>query len=156
MYKLHYPNRSLSTARNNKRSPIHERLARSVQDGGPGAYFKDVSGWEGADWYGVEPYDGEGEEAGPLTREGASAEGALTWGKAAWFDKWAAEHKACREGVVLVDMSFMSKFLVQGKGAGRLLNRLSTANVDGNEGEITYTQWLTVMESSRQILRSVS
>ncbi len=145
VYKLHYPNRSLSTARNNKKSPIHERLAKSLEAGGPAAYFKDVSGWEGADWYGVEPsgekYQ-EGDEAGPLTREGASAEAALTWGKAAWFDKWAAEHKACREGVVLVDMSFMSKFLVQGGGAGRLLNRLSTANVDGNEGEITYTQWL--------------
>lgn len=40
-------------------------------------------------------------------------------------------------------MSFMSKFEVCGKDAGRILNRLSTANVDGNAGEITYTQWLT-------------
>jgi len=36
----------------------------------------------------------------------------------------------------------MSKFLVQGKDAGRFLNRLSTANVDGDCETITYTQWL--------------
>ena len=41
-----------------------------------------------------------------------------------------------------MDMSFMSKFLVQGQDAGKCLNRLSTANVDGPEGVITYTQWL--------------
>jgi glycine cleavage system aminomethyltransferase T len=41
-----------------------------------------------------------------------------------------------------MDMSFMSKFLVQGRDAGSCLNRLSTANVDGAEGKIVYTQWL--------------
>jgi 4-methylaminobutanoate oxidase (formaldehyde-forming) len=66
----------------------------------------------------------------------------LSWGREAWFEKWQDEHRACRENVVLVDMSFMSKFLIQGTGAGKMLNRLSTANVDGKEGEITYTQWL--------------
>jgi 4-methylaminobutanoate oxidase (formaldehyde-forming) len=47
-----------------------------------------------------------------------------------------------REGVGLIDMSFMSKFLVQGRDAGTALNRLCTANVDGSSGEITYTQCL--------------
>ena len=41
-----------------------------------------------------------------------------------------------------MDMSFMSKFLVQGRDAGKCLNRLSTANVDGKSETITYTQWL--------------
>ena len=45
-----------------------------------------------------------------------------------------AEHRACREGVVLIDMSFMSKFLVQGRDAGACINRLCTANVDGPKG----------------------
>jgi 4-methylaminobutanoate oxidase (formaldehyde-forming) len=39
-------------------------------------------------------------------------------------------------------MTFMSKFLVQGRDAGDFLNYLSTANVDNKEGKITYTQWL--------------
>jgi glycine cleavage system aminomethyltransferase T len=41
-----------------------------------------------------------------------------------------------------MDMSFMSKFLVQGHDAGRLLNRISANQVDGDPGMITYTQWL--------------
>eukprot|EP01048_Picozoa_sp_COSAG05_P009712 COSAG05_NODE_812_length_7171_cov_13.392534_7_plen_74_part_00 len=41
-----------------------------------------------------------------------------------------------------MDMSFMSKFLVQGPSAGDCLNWVSTANVDGQVGEITYCQWL--------------
>jgi 4-methylaminobutanoate oxidase (formaldehyde-forming) len=41
-----------------------------------------------------------------------------------------------------MDMSFMSKFLVQGRDAGRALNHISANNVDGPSGVITYTQWL--------------
>ena len=47
-----------------------------------------------------------------------------------------------REGVGLMDMSFMSKFQVQGPDAGRFLDRLSANAVDGEPGVITYTQWL--------------
>ena len=36
----------------------------------------------------------------------------------------------------------MSKFLVQGRDAGRLLDRVSANAVDGEPGVITYTQWL--------------
>ena len=36
----------------------------------------------------------------------------------------------------------MSKFLVQGRDAGRLLNQFSANDVDGDAGVITYTQWL--------------
>src|SRR6185437_625361 len=91
-------------------------------------YFRDVSGWEGADWYapaGVEPV---------VER--------LSWGRQNWFGYWEAEHRAARDGVILMDMSFMSKFLVQGRDAGRLLNRISGNQVDGEPGVITYTQWL--------------
>jgi len=44
--------------------------------------------------------------------------------------------------VILMDMSFMGKFLVQGRDAGRCLNRISGNQVDGPAGVITYTQWL--------------
>jgi 4-methylaminobutanoate oxidase (formaldehyde-forming) len=36
----------------------------------------------------------------------------------------------------------MSKFLVQGRDAGRVLNHISANGVDGGPGTITYTQWL--------------
>jgi 4-methylaminobutanoate oxidase (formaldehyde-forming) len=122
VYKCHYPTKSPETARGAKRSPFHDRLAAA------GAYFKDVSGWEGADWYapkGVAPKVDK-----------------LSFGRMNWFPYWEAEHKAAREGVILMDMSFMSKFLVQGKEAGKVLNHISANNVDGEAGQITYTQWL--------------
>jgi 4-methylaminobutanoate oxidase (formaldehyde-forming) len=122
VYQCHYPTRSMQTARGAKRSPMHDRLAAR------GAFFRDVSGWEGADWYLP-----EGAEAQPER---------LSWGRQHWFPYWRAEHEATRGGVILMDMSFMSKFLVQGRDAGRLLNFISANNVDGPAGVITYTQWL--------------
>jgi 4-methylaminobutanoate oxidase (formaldehyde-forming) len=122
VYRCHYPHRSMTTARGAKRSPLHDRLVAQ------GAFFRDVSGWEGADWY-----------AGP----GATPDpGPLTWGRPTWFDHWRDEHLACRTGVIVMDMSFMSKFLVQGRDAGALLEHLSANRVDGAAGTITYTQWL--------------
>ena len=122
VYQCHYPTRSMETARGAKRSPVHDRLAAR------GAYFKDVSGWEGPDWYappGVKP---------EVER--------LSWGRQNWFPYWEAEHRATREGVILMDMSFMSKFRVEGRDAGRLLNFISANEVDAAPGVITYTQWL--------------
>uniref|UniRef100_A0A7S4DPZ3 Uncharacterized protein n=1 Tax=Lotharella globosa TaxID=91324 RepID=A0A7S4DPZ3_9EUKA len=122
VYQCHYPYKPMKTARNAKRTPLYEREAAL------GAYFRDVSGWETPDWYAGE---GVTPEMGPLS-----------FGKHEWFDTWAAEHKAVRERVGLIDMSFMSKFMVEGPHAGEVLNRLSTANVNEDEGLITYTQWL--------------
>jgi 4-methylaminobutanoate oxidase (formaldehyde-forming) len=122
VYQTHFPGKSMQTARGIKRSPVHDRLAAQ------GAYFRDVSGWEGADWY-----------AGP--GETAKVE-KLTWGRQNWFDTWAREHQAIREGVGLMDMSFMAKFRVQGPDAGAVLDRMSTNRVDGEPGVITSTQWL--------------
>jgi 4-methylaminobutanoate oxidase (formaldehyde-forming) len=41
-----------------------------------------------------------------------------------------------------MDMSFMSKFLVCGDDAGRLLDWISANRVDVDTGRVTYTQWL--------------
>ncbi len=122
VYAPHYPGRAMRTARGARLSPLHERLAAQ------GAYFRDVSGWESPDWYA-----GAGVTADP---------GELTWGRPAWFAQWAAEHQATREGVIVMDMSFMAKFLVQGRDAGRVLDWVSANRVDGEPGQLTYTQWL--------------
>ena len=45
-------------------------------------------------------------------------------------------------GVIIMDMSFMSKFLVQGRDAGRLLNTSRPTTSTEPDGVITYTQWL--------------
>lgn len=122
VYKCHYPTKTVQTARGVKRSAIHDRLAAA------GACFTEVSGWESPSWF---------------APAGEKAEvGKLSFGRMHWWPYWAAEHKACREAVVLMDMSIMSKFLVQGKDAGKVLDYISANEVNGAAGMITYTQWL--------------
>jgi glycine/D-amino acid oxidase-like deaminating enzyme len=87
VYQCHYPTRSMQTARGAKRSPIHDKLQQA------GAYFKDVSGWEGADWYAPSP---------ELAKNDV-----LSWERQDWYRYWEAEHRAAREDVILMDMSFM-------------------------------------------------
>jgi len=122
VYRAHYPTMTMETARGAKKSPFHDRLEKA------GAYFKDVSGWEGADWYAPPGVEAKVEK--------------LSWGRMNWFPYWKAEHEAARNNVILMDMSFMSKFLVQGKDAGKVLNNISANNVDTTDSTITYTQWL--------------
>jgi len=122
VYATHYPGRSMRTARGAKVSPVHHRLVAQR------ACFKDVSGWEGADWYAP-----EGAEPDP---------GELSWGRPDYFGLWEAEHHAARTGVILMDMAFMAKFDVRGRDAGRILDRVSANKVNGKPGRITYTQWL--------------
>ena len=98
VYAAHTPGKQLRTARNTLLSPVHDRL---VEQGG---YLREVSGWEGADWF-----------AGP----GVTPHAEPTWGRAPWFEQWEAEHRAVREGVGLMDMSFMAKFRVAGRRRGR-------------------------------------
>jgi glycine cleavage system aminomethyltransferase T/glycine/D-amino acid oxidase-like deaminating enzyme len=122
VYKCHYPTHSMTTARGAKKSPIYDRLLAR------GAYFKDVSGWEGADWFAPTPAEAKIDQH--------------SWTRQPWFPYWEREHRAAREGVILMDMSFMSKFRVEGRDAGKFLDWISAGNVDGAPDTITYTQWL--------------
>ncbi len=121
MYEIGFPNKQLKSARNVRRSVLHDRLAAA------GAYFGASAGWEYTDWFappGVEP------------------KVEYSFGRQNWFEYHAAEHKACREDVVLMDLSLMSKFLVQGKDAEKFLNWLCANDVSVPVGRIVYTQWL--------------
>ncbi len=122
VYQCHYPYKPMKTARGAKKSAIYGRLKDQ------GAYFKDVSGWEGADWFAPKGHEPKIENH--------------SWGKEEWFSFWEAEHKAARENVILMDMSFMSKFMVQGRDAGSVLNYISANEIDDKVNQITYTPWL--------------
>ena len=122
VYTCHYPAEVLHSARDARRSPFHDRFAAA------GAFFRETSGWETPDWFA-----GDGQVPNP---------GPLRWTRQDWFPQWAAEHQAARNDVVLMDMSFMGRFLVQGRDAGRWLDWLSGNAVDGSEGQITYTPWM--------------
>ena len=116
-----WPNWQPTTARNVRRSVIHDRLAAA------GAHFSVSSGWEYPEWFA---------EAGthPVIEPG--------WGRDASFPLQAAEHRAVREAVGMLDMSLMAKFLVQGRDAERVLNLVSANDVAVPVGRIVYTQWL--------------
>jgi len=58
------------------------------------------------------------------------------------FPHSGAEHKACREGVVMFDQSSFAKILVRGRDAERVLNRISANDVAVAPGRVVYTQWL--------------
>ena len=122
VYKCHYPTKSFESARGAKRSALHDRLTAA------GAYFTDVSGWEAPAWYAPPGVEAKVNE--------------LSWSRMNWWPYWEAEHNACREAVVLMDMSIMSKFLVQGRDAGTVLDYISANRVNTETGMITYTQWL--------------
>ena len=120
-YAAHTPGVELLTGRGTFVSPVHDEMVAA------GAKLKDVSGWESADWY-----------AG----DGLTPHVTPSWGRQEWFGRWEAEHRAVREAVGLIDMSFMATFRVTGADAGAVLERVSAGHVDGEVGRITYTQWL--------------
>ncbi len=120
-YAEGWSNLYFTSARNAKKSALHDRLAAA------GAYFGESDGWEIPDWYappGVEP-DVE-----------------YSWKRQNWFEYNAAEHRAAREGVILMDLTPMSKFLVQGRDAEAVLNQISAKDVNVEVGRCVYTTWL--------------
>jgi len=116
-----WPGLQYKTARNARRSALHQKLAEA------GAYFVEYSGWEYPNWF---------------APEGVEPKVEYSWGRQNWFEYNAAEHKAAREGVVLMDVSLMSKLLVQGNDAEQVLNQICANNVAVPVGRIVYTQWL--------------
>ncbi len=116
-----WPNWHPRTARNVRRSVIHDRLAAA------GAHFAVSSGWEYPEWFAA---------------DGAPPEVALGWGRDGSFAPQAAEHRAVREAVGMLDVSLMAKFLVQGRDAEATLNRICANDVAVSVGRVVYTQWL--------------
>ncbi|GBL17779.1 4-methylaminobutanoate oxidase [Chloroflexota bacterium] len=121
LYDMHWPFKQFKTARNVRRSSLHDRLAAA------GACFGSVAGWERPNWYapaGVEP------------------EYKYSYGRQNWFAYSAAEHRAVRENVGLFDQSSFSKFLMQGRDALAVLNRVCGNQIDVPVGVVVYTQLL--------------
>ena len=121
LYENHYPYRQMTTARNIRHSPLHEKLAAH------NACFGEAAGWERPNWF---------------APKGVEAKYEYSFGKQNWFEYNAAEHKAAREKVVLFDQSSFSKYLIQGRDSCKVLQRICSANVDVEIGKMVYTHWL--------------
>lgn len=122
LFGQHYHNEGFETARDLKRSVLHDRLSAS------GAYFGEGHGWEMPDWFAPSP-------------EQAKIE-TYSWHRQNWFDWHAEEHRAAREDVIIMDMSAMSKFQVEGPDALALMSRLSCNEVNVEPNRLVYTAWV--------------
>ena len=122
LFGQHFHNEAPQTARNLKRSVLYQRLSTA------GAFFTEGNGWEMPDWFAPTPEEAKIEE--------------YSWFRQNWFDWHAEEHRAARQDAIIMDMSTMSKFIVQGRDACALLNRLSCNDVDMEPGRVVYTAWV--------------
>ena len=120
-YQDHWPYRQWESARNVKKSVLHDRLAAA------GACFGESAGWERPNWY---------------ASDGQKPQYHYSWGRQNWFRNNAEEHAAVRERVGVFEQSSFSKLLVQGRDALSVLNRIATANLDVANGRTVYTQFL--------------
>ena len=121
LYAMHWPQLQPVTARNIRRTPVHERLDDA------GAVFGEMTGWERANWF-----------APPGSPRGYE----YSYGRQNWFDAVGEEHRATRERVALFDLSSFTKIEVAGKDALAVLQRLCTADVDLPIGRVRYTLML--------------
>ena len=96
-----------------------------------GAYFGEGNGWEQPDWFAPSPAQ-------------ASVE-TYSWFRQNWFDWHAEEHRAAREDVIVMDMSSMACFNVEGPDALALMSRLSCNDVDVEIGRVVYTAWTNTL-----------
>ena len=121
LYAMHWPHYQYRTARGARRTPLHDRLIAA------GACMGETAGWERPNWF-----------AAP----GSKPEYRYSYGRQNWFAACEAECMAVRDDVALFDQTSFAKFLVQGRDALPVLNRMSTANLDMPCGKVVYTQWL--------------
>ncbi len=134
-YAIAYPGREFETARNLRFSPLHGRLKAR------GARFGQRAGWERPVYF-----TGPDEAQDPP----------LSFERPPWFEAAAAEHKAAREAVAVIDQGSFVKLLLQGRRVERLLQRLCANDVAVAPGRIVYSAMLNErggFESDLTVLR---
>ncbi|MCP3019890.1 GcvT family protein [Cupriavidus basilensis] len=120
-YAMPWPNRELDTARPFRRSPLYAHLRDAH------ANFGSKMGWERPNFFAP-----AGETPGI----------AYSFGQQNWLPWSGAEHRACREGVALFDMSSFSKYIVKGADAEAVLQQLMSNDVAVPAGQTVYTAML--------------
>ncbi len=120
-YALHRPGDEHESARGIRKSPLWWILRDR------GAVYGSRNGWERPNWFAP-----PGTEAVDVP--------AFDRARTNWFPHVAAEHRAVREGVALIDQTSFSKLEVSGPGALALLNRLAVSEIDRPVGTAIYTQ----------------
>lgn len=123
LYAMHWPHLQPATARDVRRTPLHDRVEQA------GAVFGETAGYERANWY-----------AAP----GQERVYTYSYGRQNWFDRAAEEHRAAREAVALFDLSAFTKIEVVGPEALAVMQSLATRNLDVRVNRVVYTLMLNV------------
>lgn len=118
---MHWPGRQFETARDIRRSPFHDRLLAK------GAWMTEAAGYERPGFFG-EP--------------GVPHDIRYSYGRPSWFENSRRECLNTAENVTLFDHSCFVKYLLEGRDALRVLNRVCANDVDVPIGKLVYTQWL--------------
>jgi len=119
-YAMRWPREELVTARPLRRSPLYDRLAAKH------ASFGSKLGFERANYF----------------RPGGAGEPPPTLGTPGWLPWVIAEQAACRERAVLFDQTSFAKFVLKGRDALAVLERVCANVIDVAVGRIVYTPML--------------
>jgi glycine cleavage system aminomethyltransferase T/glycine/D-amino acid oxidase-like deaminating enzyme len=119
-YAMRWPREELRTVRPLRRSPLYDRLKAK------GAVFGSKLNWERANYFLPQ---GTGEP--PPTLDTPS-----------WLPFILEEQRACREDVVVFDQTSFAKFVLKGRDALAVLQRLCANEIDVPTGRMVYTAML--------------
>jgi 4-methylaminobutanoate oxidase (formaldehyde-forming) len=119
-YAMRWPREELSTVRPLRRSPLYDRLRSK------GAVFGSKLNWERANYF--------------LPR--GAPEPPPTLDTPGWLPQVLEEQRACREGVVVFDQTSFAKFVLKGRDALAVLQRLCANEIDVPVGRMIYTAML--------------
>ena len=122
MYQPALPGEFRDAGRPTRVTPLYDTLKAQ------GAIFGDTFGWERAKWFAP---------AGVSEQYG--------FRRSNWFPTVAAECRAVREQVGVLDLSSFAKYEVTGKDALALLERVCANRVPGRDGAVVLTQMLTTL-----------
>ena len=120
-YTIAFPSEEMQSARPTRRSPLYGHLKAA------GACFGEKLGWERPNWFAA-----AGEEA--VDR--------YSYLRPGWFDAVAREHRAARQGCVVIDQTSFAKYRLKGPDACAALSWIAAGRVDRPVGTLTYTQML--------------
>jgi 4-methylaminobutanoate oxidase (formaldehyde-forming) len=119
-YAMRWPREEFATVRPLRRSPLYDRLKAE------GAVFGSKLNWERANYF----------------LPGGASEPPPTLDTPGWLPHVIEEQRATREDVVVFDQSSFAKFVLKGRDALAVLQRLCANDVDVPVGRMVYTAML--------------
>jgi dimethylglycine dehydrogenase len=115
------PGKQFDSLRPMRRHVLYDRLAAK------GAVFAEVAGWERPRWFADRP----------------GAADANGWRRQHWHSRVAQEVAAVRNAAGVIDLCAFAQFMVTGRDAAALLDRLSANRLPAKDGRIALTHMLT-------------